>query len=283
MAARCLELLAHSPSTHTLDLTGGAPELNGTFRQLVAGCRKAGFAGTIIDRCNLTVLCEPEQEDLVDFFVEHNVTVVASLPCYSPKNVNQQRGKGVFDRSIAALRKLNDAGFGVPGSGLHLDLVYNPNGAFLAPDQAELEAKYRSELNETFGIVFDNLFTITNMPIKRFADFLHRRGELEEYMELLVRNFNPAAVGAVMCRNTISIGWDGKIYDCDFNQQLGMGAGTFVPAAGPTVGAIYDAAGLDVFGIESLSDLRKTEIVIDAHCFGCTAGKGSSCGGAVVK
>eukprot|EP00040_Diaphanoeca_grandis_P000266 m.14922 g.14922 ORF g.14922 m.14922 type:complete len:469 (+) comp10352_c0_seq1:173-1579(+) len=282
VAERCLALLKASPATHTLDLTGGAPELNAAFRGIVSGARADGFTGEIIDRCNLTVLLEPGQEDLVDFLVEHRVRVVASLPCYSAKNVNQQRGKGVFDRSIAALRLLNAAGYADGESGLHLDLVYNPSGAFLAPDQEALQDQYREELGSMFGVSFDTLFTITNMPIKRFADFLYRRGELEEYMELLVRNFNPAAVGGVMCRNTVSVGWDGNIYDCDFNQQLGMGAGTYVPEAGPTPEAVYNSNGLDVFGISNLNDLMKTEIVVDAHCFGCTAGKGSSCQGATV-
>lgn len=262
VAERCLHVLERSPSVRTLDLTGGAPELNPAFRRLVEGARKIRSDMEIIDRCNLTVLSEPGQVDLPAFLAAHSVRVVASLPCYSAKNVNQQRGRGVFDRSISALRKLNDHGFGVPDSGLGLDLVYNPLGAFLPPDQAALEAKYRDELRDEFGIVFSHLFTMTNMPIKRFADFLWRRGELEDYMALLVRNFNVNTVDSLMCRDTVSIGWDGAVYDCDFNQQLGLG--------------IAKTPGLSVFDIETTDDLHKLPLAFDNHCFGCTAGMGSS-------
>jgi radical SAM/Cys-rich protein len=202
---RCLELMANTPSLHTLDITGGAPELNPEFRRLVTKARsELPHIKDIIDRCNLTVLMEPGQEDLPEFLAEHNVRVVASLPCYSAKNVNQQRGKGVFDRSINALRILNSLGYAQPGTGLHLDLVYNPLGAFLPPPQEALEEKYREELMEAFGISFNSLFTITNQPIKRFADFLHRRNELQGYMDLLVRNFNADTVEGLMCGNTVS-------------------------------------------------------------------------------
>lgn len=268
VAERCLHLFENSPSVMTVDLTGGAPELNPAFRRLVEGIREVerrmGRKVEIIDRCNLTVLSEPGQEDLPAFLAAHNVRVVASLPCYSAKNVNQQRGRGVFDRSIAALRKLNDHGFGVAESGLGLDLVYNPLGAFLPPEQRALEDKYREELSSEFGVVFTNLFTMTNMPIKRFADFLWRRGELEEYMSLLVRNFNVSTVNTLMCRDTISVSWDGSLYDCDFNQQLGLGLAASKPGA------------ISVFNINSTDDLLSFDLAFDNHCFGCTAGMGSS-------
>jgi len=279
-AAQCLELLKNTPSIDTLDITGGAPELNQHFRYLVSMARAIrGKDLIIIDRCNLTVLQEPGQEDLVDFLKEHDVHVIASLPCYSAENVDTQRGGGVFERSIAALLALNDAGYGrkrdpaehFEGDGdppprLQLDLVYNPLGAFLPPPQEKLQVQYQKQLAENFGILFDQLYTITNMPIKRFADFLHRRGELAEYMDLLVRNFNPDTVEELMCLNTINIGWDGKIYDCDFNQQLGYAIG---------VDSIH-RGGKTVFDIESLEDLMDVRIRTDNHCFGCTAGMGSS-------
>ncbi|VEU36265.1 unnamed protein product [Pseudo-nitzschia multistriata] len=274
-AARCLELLKNTPSITTLDITGGAPELNKHFRYLVSTARAIrGKDLIIIDRCNLTVLQEPGQEDLVDFLKEHDVHVIASLPCYSAENVDTQRGSGVFERSIAALLALNEAGYGRDGREaetddgprLQLDLVYNPLGAFLPPPQENLQVQYQKQLADNFGILFDQLFTITNMPIKRFADFLHRRGELAEYMDLLVRNFNPDTVQQLMCLDTINIGWDGKIYDCDFNQQLGYAVG---------VDSIH-RGGKTVFDIESLDDLRDVRIRTDNHCFGCTAGMGSS-------
>ncbi|KAI2514198.1 DUF3641-containing protein [Fragilaria crotonensis] len=220
----------------------------------------------IIDRCNLTVLQEPGQEDLVDFLKENRVTVVASLPCYSSENVDKQRGNGVFERSIAALLALNEAGY---GTDLPLHLVYNPIGAFLPPDQASLEVKYKEVLAENFGILFNSLFAMTNMPIKRFADFLHRRDELKNYMELLVTNFNPDATEKLMCLNTVSVRFDGKVFDCDFNQQLGYGIGANKSHEG----------GVSVFDLESLLDLQKYRIKTDNHCFGCTAGMGSSCQG----
>lgn len=254
---------------------------NDHFRYLVSTARAIrGRDLVIIDRCNLTVLQEPGQEDLVGFLKEHDVHVIASLPCYSAENVDTQRGGGVFERSIAALLALNEAGYGrdrsaddSSGGGgdtetprLQLDLVYNPLGAFLPPPQEKLQVQYQEQLAENFGILFDQLYTITNMPIKRFADFLHRRGELEEYMDLLVRNFNPDTVQELMCLDTINIGWDGKIYDCDFNQQLGYAVG---------VDSIHKG-GKTVFDIDSLDDLRDARIRTDNHCFGCTAGMGSS-------
>ena len=213
-AAQCLELLRTTPSITTLDITGGAPELNDNFRYLVRMARAMRPDLDIIDRCNLTVLQEPGQEDLVEFLKENNVHIIASLPCYSEENVDTQRGRGVFERSIAALLALNDAGYGSPTNKkgeLELDLVYNPLGAFLPPDQAKLEVQYKERLDDNFGILFNQLYTITNMPIKRFADFLHRRDELKEYMNLLVRNFNRDTVPVLMCLDTISVGWDGKV------------------------------------------------------------------------
>lgn len=265
-AAQCLQLLKASPSITTLDLTGGAPELNQHFRFLVEMARQIRPDLEIIDRCNLTVLQEPGQEDLVDFLVKNRVRVVASLPCYSLENVNQQRGRGVFERSIAALVKLNKAGYGRENDGnnnnddLKLDLVYNPLGAFLPPDQAQLEVAYKRELKENFGIEFNSLLAFTNMPIRRFADFLVQNNELQAYMDLLVQNYNANTKENLMCLDTISVGWDGQLYDCDFNQQLGLGL----------------SKKLTVFDLEELGELRDRPIRTDHHCFACTAGKGSS-------
>ncbi|CAM9329352.1 unnamed protein product [Ectocarpus fasciculatus] len=299
VAERCIEIIKNSPTVKTLDITGGAPELNDHFRYMVEEGRALGL--DVIDRCNLTVLQEPGQEDLAEFLAKNKVHVVASLPCYSPKNVNMQRGSGVFDRSIKGLVKLNALGYGKPDSGLQLDLVYNPIGGFLPPEQVALEDKYKEELDEAFGIKFNNLFTITNMPIKRFADFLYRRGELQEYMELLVRNFNSAACSGLMCKDTINVGWDGRIFDCDFNQQLELGMGTAGTNAGASeklraveVGflpddVLYPAArfrdvffqeGYSIFDVDSVDDMQTTDIVLESHCYGCTAGNGSSCQGA---
>jgi radical SAM/Cys-rich protein len=286
---RCLKLLRETPSLTTLDITGGAPELNRNFRMLVALARQLRPDLEIIDRCNLTVLLEPGQEDLVDFLKAHTVRIVASLPCYSSENVDKQRGRGVFDRSIAALLALNAAGYGT-NPDLPLDLVYNPVGPFLPPDQSQLQVQYKDELRRNFGILFDSLFTITNMPIKRFADSLHRAQQLQSYMDLLVSSFNPDAVERVMCVDTISVDYRGNLYDCDFNQQLGM------PILGATKSAVVDGAGgttndddqggsggprgLTVFDVSNLEELSSRPIRTDRHCFGCTAGMGSSCQGA---
>jgi len=223
VAERCLHIIRNSPSIKTVDITGGAPELNEQFRYVVKEVRAMGIE--VLDRCNLTVLSEPGQEDLAKFLADNKVQIVASLPCYTEKNVNTQRGSGVFDKSISGLLELNQLGYGVKGSGLALNLVFNPSGAFLPPDQEALEAKYKEELWTQFGIEFTSLFTITNMPIKRFADFLYRRGELEEYMSLLVRNFNISTVPGLMCINHCSVSWSGNIFDCDFNQQLDLPMG----------------------------------------------------------
>jgi len=264
-AERVLALIPSSPSIKTLDLTGGAPELCDSFRFLVEGASAMGL--TILDRCNLTVLSEPGQEDLADFLAEHKVQIVASLPCYSADNVDVVRGKGVFERSIDGLKKLNSLGYGVEGTGLELHLVYNPNGAFLAPEQGKLEVAYKSELSQCYGITFNSLLALNNMPVNRYSEYLNRTNELEKYMNLLVDNFNEQAVDGLMCRNLFSVGWDGRIFDCDFNQQLDM------PIKG------QKKSQLTVFDIDSLESLAKTPISVGQHCFGCTAGCGSSCSG----
>jgi len=271
-ADKCLEILRHSPTVTTLDITGGAPELNQAFRHIVTKARKTRPDLDIIDRCNLTVVHEPGQEDLIDFLVANRVHIIASLPCYSSKNVNTQRGSGVFDRSISALLALNEKGYGQPNSGLVLDLVYNPLGAFLPPPQEALEEQYKAELSENFGIVFNQLFTMTNMPVKRFADFLHRRKELGGYMDLLVKNFNSETVGTLMCKNTVSVNYDGALFDCDFNQQLGLSIG----GSADDDNSVWNTNSKTVFDISCLDDLSKEEINFDNHCYGCTAGMGSS-------
>jgi radical SAM/Cys-rich protein len=263
-ADRVLELLERHPGIDTLDLTGGAPELHPAFRPLVEGASALGRE--VIDRCNLTVLFEPGQEDTAEFLARHRVRVVASLPCYTPENVDAQRGKRVFERSIRGLRLLNALGYGRPGSGLGLDLVYNPPGPSLPPPQAELEDRYRKELDELFGIAFDRLITLTNMPIKRFAHSLERDGQAEAYRELLLASFNPATLPGLMCRDTLSVGWDGRVFDCDFNQMLELPLG-----AGPRT----------IFDIDDLHELTGAGVATAGHCFGCTAGAGSSCGGAL--
>ncbi len=220
----------------------------------------------VIDRCNLTILFEPGQEDTAEFLAEHAVKVVASLPCTSAENVDAQRGRSVFERSIAALQRLNGLGYARPGTGLELDLVYNPLGASLPPPQAELEQRYRRELGEQFAIAFDRLLTLTNMPIKRFAHALARDGQAEAYQALLVNHFNPATLPRLMCRDMLSVGWDGRLYDCDFNQMLELPLG---------------AGASTIFDLEDLGRLEGAGIATGPHCFGCTAGAGSSCGGAL--
>lgn len=263
-AARILELLAEAPGVHTVDLTGGAPELNPHFRTLVRGARTLGKK--VIDRCNLTVLFRPGQENTAEFLVENGVNVVASLPCYTQDRVEKQRGLHVFEPSIKALQKLNGLGYGQPGSGLELDLVYNPLGPSLPPPQAKLEEDYRHELGELFGIVFNRLFTITNMPIKRFLHLLDREGRTGQYMQTLLDAFNPQAALGVMCRNLLSVSWDGQLYDCDFNQALEL------PLGGRR---------RTLWDIEKLAEVERGSIAFAEHCFGCTAGAGSSCGGAL--
>lgn len=267
-AEQVARVLDASPSIDLVDITGGAPELNPSFRFLVEQARRR--RRRVIDRCNLTILLEQGQEDLAQFLAEHQVHIVASLPCYGAKNVDEQRGKGTFDKSIEALRLLNARGYGRADSGLLLDLVYNPVGAFLPPAQAPLEARYKEELGNGFGIVFDRLLTITNMPISRFAHTLARDGKHEAYMALLVNHFNPATVEGLMCRSLVSVGWDGALYDCDFNQMLEIPLG-----AGRALGtrSIRDVA--------DVAALERHRIATASHCFGCTAGAGSSCSGAL--
>ena len=264
VAERLLELLEATPSIMQVDITGGAPELNPNFRRLVGRSRELGRA--VIDRCNLTVLFERGCEDLGEFLAAHRVQVVASLPCYTAGNVDAQRGRGVFDKSIRALRELNALGYGKAGSSLELNLVYNPLGGSLPPEQGRLEADYKRQLRDGFGIEFNRLFTITNMPISRFRSDLERSGKLPGYMKLLDEHFNPATVPGLMCRSLVSVGWDGTLYDCDFNQMLEIGLG----GRRRTVWDFQDFSGLTGEGIATA-----------AHCFGCTAGAGSSCGGAL--
>ena len=256
----------------TLDLTGGAPELHPGFRALVREARALGVR--VIDRCNLTILSEPGQEDLAEFLAGHGVEVVASLPCYSADNVDRQRGKGVFGRSIAGLLRLNALGYGQPGSGRVLNLVYNPQGPVLPPDQARLEADYRRELVAHFGIVFNQLFALANMPIQRFGSMLISKGQFNAYMALLQASHRDENLAAVMCRSLVSVDWQGRLYDCDFNQQLGLPAGEGDAAA---------AARSDAPHLRDLlaADLAGAPIRVADHCFGCTAGSGSSCGGAL--
>ena len=250
----------------TVDITGGAPELNPSFRWLVEQNRSEGRH--VIDRCNLTILFESGQEDLPQFLADQRVEIVASLPCYSEGNVTKQRGQGVYDKSIEALRRLNRIGYGTDDSGLVLNLVYNPVGAYLPPPQATLEIDYKRELGDNFGITFNHLYTITNMPIARFAHALRRDNKAEVYMELLASAFNPATLDGLMCRRQVSISWDGYLYDCDFNQMLDMKVGGGKPFR---LGEKPSA--------ELVRLLEQRAILVDSHCYGCTAGAGSSCGG----
>ena len=250
----------------TVDITGGAPELNPSFRWLVEQNRSEGRH--VIDRCNLTILFESGQEDLPQFLADQRVEIVASLPCYSEGNVTKQRGQGVYDKSIEALRRLNRIGYGTDDSGLVLNLVYNPVGAYLPPPQATLEIDYKRELGDNFGITFNHLYTITNMPIARFAHALRRDNKAEVYMELLASAFNPATLDGLMCRRQVSISWDGYLYDCDFNQMLDMKVGGGKPFR---LGEKSSA--------ELVRLLEQRAILVDSHCYGCTAGAGSSCGG----
>jgi radical SAM/Cys-rich protein len=261
-ARQVVELLARY-DIPTLDITGGAPELNPQFRFLVGEAARLGRR--VIDRCNLTVLTLPGQSDLVPYLAENRVEVTASLPSFRATGTDAQRGDGVFAKSIAGLRLLNAAGYG-QGRGLTLNLVHNPVGAFLPGNQASLERDYRRELASRHDVVFDHLYTITNMPISRFLEFLERTGNTERYMQLLVDAFNPAAAGSVMCRTHLSVGWDGTLYDCDFNQMLAIPVDHGAPA---TLEALLAGDGL------------ARRIRTDRHCFGCTAGAGSGCGGAL--
>lgn len=262
---RCLEIIKTLPSVHTVDITGGAPEMNPHFRWFVEEVSKLGKK--VMDRCNLTIImANPKYHDLPEFFAKHKVHVVSSLPYFSKKRTDSQRGDGVFEDSIAALQKLNEVGYGIEGTDLQLDLVYNPSGAFLPASQETLQAEFKRQLKRKFDIDFNMLFAITNLPVSRFLDYLLESGNYEEYMEKLVEAYNPATIDGLMCRNTISVSWDGYIYDCDFNQMLDL------KVASP-IQHIND------FDIDQLND---RDIVLNQHCYGCTAGAGSSCGGEIV-
>ncbi len=247
----------------TVDITGGAPELHKRWREIVVRARQAGKR--VMNRCNLTITRLPNYAYLPEFFAEQGVEVVASLPHYRSKSTDSQRGEGVFEESIAALQDLNRLGYGREGSGLVLDLVTNPVGTFLPGDQRALQAEWKQQMRRLHGIEFNQLFTITNMPISRFLEFLQETERLEDYMETLVNAFNPVAAAGVMCRNTLSVGWNGALHDCDFNQMLGLGLHVEAPRT--------------VFDFD-LDALNRREIVVGPHCFGCTAGAGSSCAGA---
>lgn len=257
----CLDALDKAPFK-LVDLTGGAPEMNPHFRWFVEELTRRNLQ--VIVRCNLTIILANEKyRDLPQFFAKNKVQVVSSLPFYQARATDAQRGKGVFADSIEALKLLNQVGYGRPGSGLELNLVFNPAGAFLPPPQVRLEQDFKAQLRKDFGIEFNQLYTITNMPIARYLEFLLESGNLESYMERLVAAFNPAAAKGVMCRNTLSVGWDGTLYDCDFNQMLDLKVASAI-------------SHISAFTAGKLIDRN---IVVDQHCFGCTAGSGSSCGG----
>lgn len=262
---RCLEVLA-TAAIATLDITGGAPELHPAFRTIVARARKLG--AHVMDRCNLTVLLLPNYADLPGFLADHQVELICSLPHYRERQTDVQRGEGVFAESLEALRRLNALGYAEPGSGLLLNLVTNPVGAFLPGNQAAMERDWRAQLDRRYGIRFNHLYTITNMPISRFLQWLEAQGNLPDYLDRLVNAFNPAAAAGVMCRNMLSVGWDGTLYDCDFNQMLDL--------------PLEDGAPQTIFDFDPSRLLRRT-IVTAPHCFGCTAGGGSSCGGATTQ
>jgi radical SAM/Cys-rich protein len=262
-----LRLLEESPSAESVQLTGGAPELNPNFRRLARDARLLGKR--VLDRSNLTVFSLRGQEDLPHFLADHQIGIVASLPCYTKENVDKQRGDGVFERSIAALRLLNGLGYGAEDGELELNLIYNPLGGVLPSPQTTLESDYRTRLAEDWGVRFNHLYTLTNMPIGRFGDWLRSRSQYEQYMNLLIESFNAATVSGLMCLELVSVGWDGMLYDCDFNQALGL--------------AVKDRAGKrhSVGSLASLDELEGKLVRTGVHCFGCTAGVGSSCGGAL--
>lgn len=262
---QCLLALKNNEQLKVVDLTGGAPEMNPDFRWFVEEIKKLNRH--VMVRCNLTIiLANKKYHDLPQFYKQHHIEIVASLPFYTKDRTDRQRGGGVFDDSIKALQMLNDLGYGKEDSGLLLNLVYNPAGAFLPSSQAALEVEYKKALMKEYGITFNHLFAITNLPISRFLDYLLRSGNYQNYMEKLVNAYNPEAAAHVMCRNTISVGWDGYLYDCDFNQMLQLKVNS-------------NSMHLSDFNIEALN---KRDIIIGQHCYGCTAGAGSSCGGAVV-
>jgi len=267
---RVLDLLEISKQIEVVDLTGGAPEMNPHFRKVVDKARELNKE--VIDRCNLTILYEPKMEWLADYLASNKVQVIASLPCYTLENVDKQRGNGTFDKSISALQWLNKLGYGRDPQ-LKLHLIYNPGGSFLPGPQKQLEIDYKRELKEKVNIVFNNLYTLTNMPIKRFADTLINLGQYEEYMNLLINAFNKNTVDKLMCRDQVSVSWDGKLYDCDFNQMLDLDIGAGKSRKKKTV---------TVWDIDNFDSLVDEEIATKKHCYGCTAGTGSSCGGSLV-
>jgi radical SAM/Cys-rich protein len=263
---KCLELIAVLPHVHTVDITGGAPEMNEHFRWFVTACTRLGKK--VIDRCNLTIImANPKYRDLPQFLAEHRVQVVSSLPYFSKSRTDSQRGDGVFDDSIKALQLLNEVGYGKEGSGLVLDLVYNPSGAFLPASQESLQAEFKRQLKRKYNIEFNSLYAITNLPISRFLDYLIETNNYKEYMQTLVEAYNPATIEGLMCRNTLSVSWDGYFYDCDFNQMLDLKLGT------KKVQHLNDY---------DLEEIKNRKVVVNQHCYGCTAGAGSSCGGEVV-
>ena len=261
----CLSVLKENPSISTVDITGGAPEMNPHFRWFVEEIKKLNRH--IIVRCNLTIiLANKKYNDLPVFYKKHKIEVISSLPCYTKENTDKQRGDGVFDQSIQALKMLNEVGYGIEGSNLLLNLVYNPVGPSIAGNQAKLEQDYKLALAKDFGIHFHQLYTITNLPISRFLDYLLQSGKYEDYMEKLVNAYNPLAATRVMCREMISVGWDGYLYDCDFNQMLEMKVDS-------------KSNHISQYNTEALA---QRNIIVNQHCYGCTAGAGSSCGGAII-
>lgn len=261
---RILTLLSHNKNIKTVDITGGAPELNPAFRYLITKLKELEV--DIIDRCNLTILLEKGQETTADFLAENKVTIIASLPCYTEENVDKQRGKSVYLKSIEALKLLNKYGYGVPDSGRVINLAYNPLGSFLPGNQTELEASYKENLWQKHGIIFNHLYTLTNMPINRFADMLIKEGAWDDYNLLLCSNFNPQAAEKIMCKQQLSIDWNGRIYDCDFNQALN------IPVC---------SSKNDIWKIHDFDEVG-SDITYAEHCFGCTAGSGSSCQGELI-
>ncbi len=259
--------ILEQPTIHTLDLTGGAPEMNPLFKELVLEAKKSDV--TIIDRCNLTILLEPGFEDMARFLADNKIQIVASLPCYLEENVDGQRGKGVYQKSIAALKILNRLGYGQKGGKLTITLVYNPTGPYLPPPQQDLQNDYKRFLSEEYDICFNQLFTITNMPIARFGSTLVSKGGFENYMNLLKDSFSASNLAGLMCKNQLSVDWQGYVYDCDFNQMLNMNIGNPQTRAPLHIRDVLD------------HDLLNIPIRIADHCYGCTAGQGSSCGGAL--
>lgn len=260
----CLDIISHH-DIPTVDITGGAPELNPHFRWFVEECRLLGRH--IINRCNLTIIVSnPKYHDLPQFFAKNKIHVICSLPHFNKLRTDHQRGDGVFEDSIKALRMLNETGYGLEGTGLILDLVHNPSGAFLPGDQSSLEGEFKRQLKRKYDVDFNHLYTITNLPISRFLEYLIESGNVDQYMQSLVEAFNPATLPNLMCRNTLSVSWDGYLYDCDFNQMLDLKIDS-------------QNNHISIFDLDALS---KREIVVNQHCYGCTAGSGSSCGGVIV-